>query len=354
MNKTTYYKPKEVQDHLILPTYYIPKDVQEVLEMRFHLILPIMVVMALITNSLTLVVSKRSKLKNLHVNFYIKLLATLDICYSLAIIPYMINTFTFCTFQNFTFALYHTYFAQPIAFYFRHISLYVLLNLSIDRFLAIWFRKIFQKIKCWNTKRFAILVIWITLSIIPHILLGDISYLGNSQWVVIRGFQNTIHPWYNMYKFYSIICFGILPSILLISLSIGLIIGIFKKIIVNPARNNSSLYVSRKRSFSFGRNKTADRHINLTIGVLAFNMFYVLTCVAPLAYYNMIKTENAHCYNNLRKENIKSVALFFLLFWVDFNLILFMSINRQYRKEFKRVLCCFFLNLLSIIVYYSL
>ena len=185
-------------------------------------------------------------------------------------------------------------------------------------------------------------MIWITLSIIPHILLGDISYQGNSQWVVLRGFQNTKHPWYKMYKFYSIICFGIVPSILLISLSIALIIGIFKKTKVNPARN--SLCVSRKTSlkYSFGRNKTADRHINLTIGVLAFNMFYVLTCVAPLAYYNiMSKTENAHCYNSLRKENIKSLALFFLLFWVDFNLILFMSINRQYQKEFKRVLGCF-------------
>ena len=106
MNKTTYYKPKEAQEmwhHLILPTYHIPKEVQGVLELRYHLILPILVVMALIANSLTLVVSRSIKLKNLHVNFYIKVLATLDICYSLAIIPYMINTFKLSTFQNFTF-----------------------------------------------------------------------------------------------------------------------------------------------------------------------------------------------------------------------------------------------------------
>ena len=307
-------------------TYYIPEDVIIVLNLRYHIIMPILVAMTLLTNTLALVVARRMNSKKfVHVNTYIKIMCIVEICYAMALIPTLMDT-EFCTYKSFIFAFYQSYFVQPGAYYFRHISIYLLVNLSLDRFLAIWFHRSFEFIKRFSIKRFVIFWIWISISIVPHILLGNISQLKSQEWLATRGYRNLNHPWLKTYKAYVIISFVVLPSILLIFLSIGMIIGIKKKVLNSKIRRNSIV-------------ESKNRHKTNTFAVLASNAFYV-GCIIPFTLLiGIYKVEEGGCYSNITQEKTKTVAFCFLMLWVIFNPMVFFIIHREYRKQLKAVFC---------------
>ncbi|CAL4122907.1 unnamed protein product [Meganyctiphanes norvegica] len=308
--------------------YYVPEDVAEVLRLRFHFVLPIFVVLAVVTNTLAFILARRPRLNVLHVNQYIKILAILDICSSITFIPHLTDT-EFCTYSDHIFALYHTYFGQALTYYFRYISTFLLVSLSLDRFLAIWFNQIFQMIKSHTTTRFVIVWVWITLSVIPHILLGHISHQKNNQWLVLPGYRNTKHPWLKVYKMYVVIALGVLPSIALISLSIGLVIGI---------NRNQKSSIRNTLAKSRIRNTSGNRQLNLTIGVLAFNVFYVVSTLPHALLAAKYKIGDGGCYSNKKAELLKSVSNCLLMSWTVLNLLIFFAINKNYREELKEIL----------------
>ena len=262
------------------------------------------------------------------------MLAILDICYTLTLIPHMIDT-EYCIYRKYAVAFYYAYFGQPLIYYFRHISIYVLVNLSLDRFLAIWCNQIFQKITCYTTTRFIIIWLWITISMIPHILLGDISHQGSDQWVAIRGSRNIKNPGLQkVYKLYMIIAFGVLPSILLISLTIGMIIGILKKTLMS---NRLSGNISKKRQCFSIKNLLANKSLTLTFAVLVFNTFYVGSIIPFILYWNRV--EERGCHFKATEEMTKSTFFCILMSWVVLNLWVFFIITTDYRKQLRVVLC---------------
>ncbi|CAL4155421.1 unnamed protein product [Meganyctiphanes norvegica] len=300
--------------------YYVPADVAEVLQFRYHIAMPIFVAMAVITNSLALIVARRSAVKELHVNQYIVILATVDICSSLSLIPHMFDT-EFCTYSDHTFALYHAYFGQAIGYYCRYIGTYALLSLSLDRFLGIWFNQIFQKIKGATLIRLRIILVWITISVIPHVLLGKVSLQSNNEWLALPGYRNMHHPWLDAYEWYAIIVFAYLPSIGLISLSIGLVIGIIVKTMEGPSTN---------------------RQRNVTFAVLAMNVFYLVS--TPIARAILLPRYNigeGGCYSDATTEWFKSVSNYLLMTWTVTHLLTFFAINKIYRDDIKVILSSF-------------
>ncbi|CAL4071855.1 unnamed protein product, partial [Meganyctiphanes norvegica] len=323
LGSTSSEAPAMINDNTTLD-YYIPEDVAEVLRVHYQIVLPILVALSLVTNSLALIVARRPSLKALHVNQYIILLAIVDTCFSMAFVPHLIDTEN-CTYSNHTIALYHAYFGQSLPYYFRHISTFLLVSLALDRFLAIWFNQIFQIIRRHTTFRFAILWVWISISVIPHILIGHISPHMNNQWLVLPGSRNTKHPWLKAYKMYATIAFGVLPCMALISLSIGMIIGIIKKMMAKSSPRNTS----------------ANRQLSLTIGVLVFNVFYVVSTSFEALLAIRYKIGEGGCYGTTQAEWLKLVANCISMIWTVFNLFVFFAINRDYREELKLVLSSF-------------
>ncbi|CAL4065206.1 unnamed protein product, partial [Meganyctiphanes norvegica] len=304
-----------INSNTTIDYYYVPEDVADVLRIHYHIVLTISVALSLVTDSLALVVARRPALKPLHVNKYINLLAIVDICFSMSYLPN----------SDHTFAMIHAYFSQSLPFYFRHISTFLLVNLSLDRFLAIWFNQIFQIIRSHTTFRFVIFWVWITLSSIPHILLGHISQQMNNQWLALPGTRNTKHPWLKTYKIYAALTLGVLPSIALISLSIGMVIGIIKKIKANSSPRNTS----------------GNRQLDLTIGVLSFNVLYVVSNSVEALLVVRYKIGEGGCYGTKHAEWLEIVGNCISMSCAVFNLVVFFAINTNYREEFKLVLSSF-------------
>ena len=266
-------------------------------------------------------------INNYFISRYIKILSILDIFFALSIMPEMFDT-EYCIYDDYADAVYFSFVGDVFLYYFRHLSTFVLLSLSFDRFLAIWYSGIFQKIKSYTTTRLVIIWVWITVSMIPHILLGNVSHYANDHWLTIRGSENTKSPWAKVYKIYIMIAFGVLPSILLISLTIGMLLGIKKKIINSPVIRN----MSPERQSLSGRN----RQLSLTVAVLVYNVLYVAT-ISPYLV-NWVNVVETGCRSNVAEENRKSIAFCILMSWVIFNLLVFFLINKDYRNELKLII----------------
>ena len=309
--------------------YYVPENVLAVLKTRYHIIMPILVAMTFFTNSITLSIARKmNSKKNLHVNTYIKLMSITEICYAITLIPTLIDT-EFCIYNSYIFAFYQTFFVQPIPYYFRYISNSLLLNLSFDRFMVIWFPHRFKTLKRFTNIRLLFIWILVTLSIIPHFLLGKVQLdEKETKWISIRGYKNIDNPWLKPYKLYIIISFVIIPSILIIFLSIGMIIGICEKIFKSRIKNSIMNYTEQKK-----------RQKSYTLAVLASNIFYV-GCMIPFAFLvGTYKLENGRCFSNSNQETIKSIAFCFLMAWVILNQLLFFIIHRDYQKPLKEFFC---------------
>ena len=320
--------PTIFKDNSTRESYYVPDDVLLVLKLRYHIIMPILVALTLLSNTIALSITRKvNPKKNLHVNKYIKLMSITEICYALTLIPTLIDN-EFCTYNSYIFAVYQAFLVQPAPYYFRYINNSLLVNLSMDRFLIIWFPHSFESIKRSTNVRLLIIWIWITISMLPHILLGNVlPEETQKKWVATRGYKNINHPWLKIYKSYSLISFVIIPLLLVIFLSIGMIIGIRNKLVNSPIRRSIGNSPEQK-----------NRQKNYTFAVLASNIFYV-GCIIPFALLvGRYKLEEGRCFSNIIQEIIKTIAFCFLMTWVIFNQLLFFMIHRDYRKHL-RVLC---------------
>ena len=309
--------------------YYVPENVLTVLKIRYHIIMPILILMTFCTNSLTLSIARKmNSKKHLHVNTYIKLMIISELCFATTLIPTLIDT-KFCIYNSYIFAFYQTFFVQPAPYYFRYISTSLMLNLSIDRFMVLWFPHRFETLKRFTKIRIIFIWVLVTLSIIPHFLLGKVLLdERENKWISIRGYKNTDNPWLKPYKLYIIISFVIIPSVLITFLSIGMIIGIREKVLKSNIRNSIMNYTEQKK-----------RQKSYTLAVLASNIFYV-GCMVPFTFLvGTYKLENGRCFSNKNQETIKSIAFCFLMAWVIFNQLVFFMIHRDYQKPLKKIFC---------------
>ncbi|CAL4127376.1 unnamed protein product, partial [Meganyctiphanes norvegica] len=148
--------------------YHVPEDVAKVLAIRYHIVFPIFITLGILTNAFCIAVTRRKKLRALHSNAYIQVMAVLDIMSACAYLPFVFDN-EFCLYKNYTQAFYFTRFGFIIVNCIRSSGTYILVFLTYDRFLAIWFPQTFQKVKTKGVlkKRLIILLIWISVSFIP-------------------------------------------------------------------------------------------------------------------------------------------------------------------------------------------
>ncbi|CAL4109229.1 unnamed protein product, partial [Meganyctiphanes norvegica] len=170
-----------------------------------------------------------------HSNVFMKMMAILGLLQSFAFLPFVFDN-EFCLYNSYSYAFYFTYFGWKVLDILRTFSSYVLLSLSYDRFLAIWYPIQFQKVRQQGiTKRVLIVGPLLVASFIPMMCIGDVTLQPNGKWLGIAGTEITDTNWTPFYKPYILLISGLLPCIVLVGLSIGLLYGIYKKRIIRHA-----------------------------------------------------------------------------------------------------------------------
>ncbi|CAL4063248.1 unnamed protein product [Meganyctiphanes norvegica] len=306
------------------PQYYIPDDVLSVLQVRYHIILPIFVCLAILVNSFCIAVTRRPKLSSLQCNIYIQMMASLDLMATIAYMPFIFDT-ELCLYEKYGAAFYFTHFSVHIPNCLRAAITYVMLSLSYDRFLAIWFPLRYKNISKEGIlkKRFIFGGIWMVISFIPAMTIGNVSRQSEGLWLGLCGYKYVKSDWVFYYKMYLMLIIGILPIILIIGLNIGLVVGLCTKGI-------TKLGPSNKRN----------RLLSSTVAVLAINISYVFCCVPYLLTAGFYNRDKGKCYSTYKTEMTLLIFNSMVLLWSIINILIFFLLNKDYSHEIRKMLEC--------------
>ncbi|CAL4226346.1 unnamed protein product, partial [Meganyctiphanes norvegica] len=214
-----------------LDNLQVSEDVLSVLTIRFHIGLPIVITLGVIANGFGFVVASRPKLRKFHFNRYIQVLAVLDLLSFLARIPFAID-YEYCLYSNYILAFYITYFGWMFVNIIRLSSLYVLMCLSYDRFIAIWFSDRIRSVMKKRVVRIRLIFIFILTigSFLPMILIGRILPTSDGRWFCYPGYrQNKKGTGVVIYRMYLVLLTGAIPALSLIVFNIGLLVGLAKR-----------------------------------------------------------------------------------------------------------------------------
>ncbi|CAL4065139.1 unnamed protein product [Meganyctiphanes norvegica] len=304
-----------------------PPEVEPALRIRNQIILPIFITFGIIANTFTFFVSTRPKLRSVHFNLYIQVLSLLDLLGFISRLP-MVFDDEYCGYYHYSMAFYMTHFGWIIVNFLRAVSSYVLVFLSLDRFIGIWFPDRFRGTKgtnVWKT-RLILTAIWVFLTTyIPWTCLLTVRG-PDHHWFIYYSipYYQTKSIWFRIFKHYSTIALAGFPSICIIGLNIGIAVGFFKKKIYIMDGIGSTDRVARKKFYH-------------TIAVLTLNSSFVVCCVPYMV--KILYIERGFCYSKSSYAKETEVYLLESLssLWSILNMVIFFLLNKDYQNELKNI-----------------
>jgi len=309
-----------------MPNLSPSEDIEPALRIRNQVILPIFTTLGLCINTFTFFVACRPKPRTLYFNLYVQAISLLDMLGFLLRLPIIFDN-EYCGYLKYSMAFYMTYFGWQIINILRAINSYVLVLLSFDRFMAIWFPKSFKNTK--GTKRGMKRLIMIASLVfltdyIPWMTrFLKVSPIGH-QW-----FMNYMNPgqskekWFKVFEHYNTFLLTAAPSILVIGLNIGIAVGFFKKKIYTKSHGK--------------RDRAARKRFYQTIAVLALNGSYAVFCFPYMV--TVLYVDRGFCY---RTSSYALETMIYLLeslssLWSISNMLIFFLFNKEYTNEIKKI-----------------
>ncbi|CAL4102629.1 unnamed protein product, partial [Meganyctiphanes norvegica] len=269
---------------------------------------------------------------------YIKFLSIVDLCSLLLSIPagYAEQA---CTFSTYVAAFYHTHLGWNLVFMLRNISFFTIIWMSYDRLLAIWFNKKFMDVQKTRItiSRLTVTCFWVMMSYVPIMYWGEVLNISDLLAPAARSRRDIWvgHPGYNfkpdtvlyrVYEVYFAIFLQILPAVVLLGLSVGLIIGLIKTHKPLEKKNLNAHMIKRKKRQYFS-----------TVALLLINLTYVLCSVPYLILMIDHVTPPSECYGTAEKEIWIGSMNSLMVVWSAFNVTFFIFLNKDYMKEAKSV-----------------
>ncbi|CAL4114034.1 unnamed protein product, partial [Meganyctiphanes norvegica] len=117
---------------------HIPAEVAEVLHVRYHIVLPIFIIVAYFTNGFCILVAVRPNLKAYSFNIYVLMMSITDLLTFSARLPFIFDQ-EYCVYESYAFSLFIRHFGIILVNCFRTFSTYILVCMAYDRFIAVWF-----------------------------------------------------------------------------------------------------------------------------------------------------------------------------------------------------------------------
>ncbi|CAL4072752.1 unnamed protein product, partial [Meganyctiphanes norvegica] len=308
--------PQDAQGNSLQPHYIIPEDVSAILRVRQTVVLPVFIVLGLASNIFCIIVTRRPKLRELNINRYLQCMILSDMCTNFAYFPHILFYADTCSLRSYAQAFYKAHLRSPPFYYTKFFTTYILVSLSFDRFTIIWYGTVYDKLKNNVTKRLFIIWAWLTISILPSGFLGEVWLDSNGLWHGVSGFRNTKNPWFSLYMNYTFYFMVILPSVFLIFLSIGLVVGFIKK----------------------GLAKSKTRKFRNTIAVLVLNCIYIAIVMTYHIVVYIQPPKMGDCSYDSKRIIMTVLCESLMLVWSIVNTLIFFVISKDYRAEAKAVL----------------
>ncbi|CAL4114032.1 unnamed protein product, partial [Meganyctiphanes norvegica] len=137
-----------------------------------------------------------------HSNVYMQMMAILDLLQSFAYLPFVFDN-EFCLYNSYAYAFYFNHFGWKVLDILNTFNTYVLLFLSYDRFLAIWYPVQFQKVRQQGiTKRVLFVGPFLLAPFIPMMCVGEVTLQPNGKWVGLAGTEISATNWTPILKPY--------------------------------------------------------------------------------------------------------------------------------------------------------
>ena len=287
-----------------------PLEVVNLLSIRSHIILPVMLVISTMANVLCLHIVNRKRIKRNSVSIHLQCLVTVDLITNVVYTPQLLYE-EGCVQTNFMWAWYKAHLGSAVIYYLRALTMNLLCSLTADRLMGVACNAMYKKsIRYTKTKLF---VIWayVTAVCLPGMYFGTI--LKTSEGWLIKSMRNTTdNPHLEIYKSILTAIMIIIPSIVLITMSIILTIKIYK---INKISRNRPRY---------RRNACA---------VLILNTTFIIIISLHMSI-KIIKGQDVHyCYSSIYQEAWLLGTEIFSLLWSVMNVIVFLIICKEYKSQ---------------------
>ncbi|CAL4174616.1 unnamed protein product [Meganyctiphanes norvegica] len=302
----------------------ISPEVMDVIFVNYGVVYPIIIVLGVITNILCLIVLCRPRIRDLYVNKYLRFLAVVDLTGIAMCIPTTPLKLT-CTFQSYSKALYYTYFGWMPITVVRNIGLCTVVWMSYDRFIAIWFPHRFTEMKKPSviiSKQIVTVILNIVISMPIYISSKIVCIYTENEvyWLSEAAYKFNRDDWLKSYTYFYCICIAVMQFTLLV-FSIGLLLGIIKKKIINQSEENRNMQILQ------------------TVILLIMNSGYIASTFAyNFILLNKYNPEENQCVATASQESQMAWVNSIALFWSAFDISLYLLFIGDYRNVLKSVL----------------
>ncbi|XP_068251094.1 FMRFamide peptide receptor frpr-18-like [Palaemon carinicauda] len=337
----------------------LSRDIWYIQYTSYMILLPILIAVGWIVSSISFFVLRRTKLRATHVNTYFLLLAGADFFVFTVSIP-TIKSLNGCNLRSHAYALYFVHVFFTIFYIIQTISLYLILWIAYDRFLAIWNFSRFNEIQKPSVIRMRLTCtiiicvllhlehlfnVKVTCSNVPNCKPGNstcetIARLMIAEntckdgiWIINDGLHYiTEKPiWRQIYWALYGLLVSAIPIILVVLLNLGIVVAII---------------IQRVRSVS-STARTQRRDLSRIYIILAISLTFIC-CTAPTLIHATFYANNIdNCHGPYSEEIFRAVAHLLLLvehithfiilifnevFWQELKKVV--ALARQYTKNF--------------------
>ena len=287
-----------------------PVEVMSLLNIRSNIILPVMLVISTLANSLCLHIVNRKKIRKNSVSKHLQYIVIIDLMTNLFYIPQLFYE-EGCVQTSIVWAWYKAHLGSAMIYYLRSLTMHMLCSLTADRLMGVACNSVYQRsIRHTKIKLFSIWV-YVTATCLPGLYFGTMIKV-NEGWLVKSMRNITDDPGLEIYKSILTIIMIAIPSFILITMSIILTVKIYQ---INK--------MSRKNN-RYKRNACA---------VLILNTTFIIIITLHMTI-KIIKGQDEHyCYSSFTREAWLLGTEIMSLMWTVVNVLVFLIICREYKHQ---------------------
>ena len=287
-----------------------PVEVATLLNIRSHIVLPVMLVISTIANILCLHIVNRKAIKKNSISIHLQYLVAVDLVTNLFYIPQLFYE-EGCIQTNLMWAWYKAHLGSAMIYYLRSLTMHLLCSLTADRLMGVACNQIYQKSIRFTKVKLFIIWAYVTAMCLPGLYFGTILRL-NEGWLVKSMRNITDNPGLEIYKSILTTIMIIIPSIILITMSIILTIKIYQ---INK--------LSRK-NHRYRRNACA---------VLVLNATFIVIISLHMSIKIIKRQDEHYCYSSIYQEAWLLGTEIMSLTWSVVNVLVFLVICREYKHQ---------------------
>uniref|UniRef100_A0A0P4WI41 G-protein coupled receptors family 1 profile domain-containing protein n=1 Tax=Scylla olivacea TaxID=85551 RepID=A0A0P4WI41_SCYOL len=290
------------------------------------------------------------------------MLAACDMALSVFYIPIVV-TATGCNFLDYGSALYFAHFGWTTACTFHALGTYVIVFLSLDRFVGVWFPTLFKRLQQppfgFLHRMVAMVVVCVGVHLPfmvdatvecegfdeEEIQLSDNSSCPNGSWVSSDGFENSFNErWHEVYRYFYNLMVRWLPYGLLAVFNFSLVVAVSLGKVRFPgtaATEVTKVDPATGTLRSGNRRQARNSERVLVVTVIAMTASYVvLTLPITIFLTALAGADTDRCSSPSPEETLRHVGNIFQLLEHVLHAVFLVLINPRFRRETLRLLGC--------------